>query len=181
MKKIFLAVCVATLFAACNSEGSKTDVTTTHTDTTDKSMMSTTTYTPSQGDITFKDRQLFIYQGDKWVATDKVTTMGNGVVVSTNGTIKNGEMTDSLAEGEIVSHTGDLYDKTGNAIHNAWDATKKGVNDAGNATKDGINKAGDAAKEGVNTAGEAAGKGLNAAGQAANKAVKDTKDAMDKK
>ena len=170
MKKFFLAVCVASLFAACNSEGSNSDTTTTNTDTTDRSMMSTTPYTPSEGDITFKDHQLLIYQGDKWVATDKVTTMGNGVVVYTNGTVKNGEMTDTLAEGEIVSHTGDLYDKTGNAIHDAWDATKKGVNDAGEAAKEGVNKAGDAAKEGVSSAS-----------QAANKAVKDTKEAMDKK
>lgn len=170
MKKIFLAVCVAAIFTACNSEGSQTDATTTNTDTTNRSMMSTDTYTPTEGDATFKDHYLMVYRGDKWVTTDKEMTMGNGAVVYTNGTVKNGEITDTLAEGEIVSHSGDLYDKAGNAIHDAWDGTKKGVNDAGDAAKEGINKAGDAAKEGVSSAG-----------QAANKAVKDTKKAMDKK
>lgn len=181
MKKIFLAVSVAALFTACNSQGSQTDATTTNTDTTDRSMMSTTAYTPTEGDATFKDQDLMVYKGDKWVATDKEMTMGNGVIVYTNGTVKNGEITDTLAEGEIVSHTGDLYDKAGNAIHDAWDATKKGVNDAGDAVEEGAKKAGDAAKEGVNKAGNAASKDFSTAGQAANKAVKDTKDAMDKK
>ncbi|MEO8823761.1 MAG: DUF6799 domain-containing protein [Ginsengibacter sp.] len=170
MKKIFLAVSIAALLTACNSQGSQTDATTSNTDTTDRSMMSTTAYIPTEGDATFKDQTLMIYKGDKWVATDKEMTMGNGVIVYTNGTVKNGEITDTLAEGEIVSHSGDLYDKAGNAIHDAWDATKKGVNDAG-----------DAVEEGVNKAGNAASKGFSSAGQAANKEVKVVKDAMEKK
>ncbi len=170
MKKIFLAVCIAGLISACNSKGSQNDATTVNTDTTDRSTMSTTAYVPTEGDATFRDHELMVYRGDKWVATDNEVTMGNGVVVHINGTVKNGEITDTLAEGEIVSHSGDLYDQAGNAIHDAWDVTKKGVNDAGDAVKEGANKAGDAID-----------KGLNSAGQAANKAVKDTKEAMDNK
>lgn len=181
MKKIFLISCLALLFAACDSPGSKKDEATSKTDTTDKSMMSTTLYTPTQGDVTFKDKQLMVYKGDKWVTTDQNQTVGNGMTVYTNGTVKNGELTDTLSEGEIVSHTGDLYDKAGNAIHDAWDAAKEGVNKAGEATKEGVNKAGNDAKDQINKAGEAAGKSLNTASEAANKAVKDTKEAMDKK
>jgi hypothetical protein len=176
MKKIFLAACTLALFMACNDQGSTTNADST-TDTTDRNMMTTTTYTPTEGDVTFKDHNVLIYKGDKWVPTEKSITMGNGVVVYMDGTVKNGEQTDTLFEGEIVSHTGDLYDQAGNAIHDAWDATKKGVNDAGDAVKEGADKA----ENEINKTGEAAGKELNTAGQAANKAVKDTKEALDKK
>jgi hypothetical protein len=176
MKKIFLAACALALFTACDNQGSTTNANNT-TDTTDRSMMSTTAYTPTEGDVTFKDHQVLVYKGDKWVSTDKSLTMGNGIVVSMDGTVKNGGQVDTLTEGEIVSHTGDLYDQAGNAIHDAWDATKKGVNDAGDSIEKGANKV----KDEINKTGEAAGKELNTAGQAANQAVKDTKDALDKK
>jgi hypothetical protein len=170
MKKTILISCLALAFAACVNPGTTKNESAPQADTTDKSTLSVTPYTPTQGDVTFRDKQLLIYKDDKWVATDKVQTMGNGIIVYTNGTVKNGELTDTLAQGEIVSHSGDLYDKAGNAIHDAWSAAKEGVN-----------KAGDAAKDEINKAGQAAGKDLNAAGEAANKAVKDTKEALDKK
>lgn len=169
MKKILLAICIAGLILACNNEGSNSEATST-ADTTDRSVMSTTAYVPTEGDATFKDQQLMIYKGDKWVTTDHQITMGNGVIVYTNGTVKNGEIIDTLAEGEIVSHSGDLYDKAGNAIHDAWNVTKKEINNATDSVQAGVNRAGDAVSKGVSSAGEAA-----------NNAVKDTKNAMDNK
>ncbi|HZW65878.1 MAG TPA: hypothetical protein VFF23_09335 [Hanamia sp.] len=181
MKKIFLLSCIISLLASCDSPGTQKEEVNSTTDTVDRSLATPTPYAASAGDVKFEDHNLYIYKGDKWVTTDKVQTMGNGVVVHTNGTITNGNLTDTLAEGEIVSHSGDLYDKAGNAIHDAWDAAKQGANTAADSVKSGVNAAGNAAKEGVKKAGDATDKGLSTAGQAANKAVKEAKDALDKK
>lgn len=181
MKKIFLFSCVIALLASCDSPGTQKEEVNSTTDTVNRSLATPTPYTAAPGDVKFEDHNLYIYKEDKWVTTDEEQTMGNGIVVHTNGTVTNGKLTDTLAQGEIVSHSGDMYDKAGNAINDAWNAAKEGVNTAADSVKSGVNAAGDAAKEGVQKAGEAAGKGLSSAGQAANKAVKDTKDAMDKK
>lgn len=181
MKKFFLLSCVVALFASCDSPGTQKEEVNASTDTIDRSLATPVPYTASAGDVKFENHNLYIYKEDKWVTTDKEQTLGNGIVVHTNGTITNGNLTDTLARGEIVSHSGDLYDKAGNAVHDAWNKAKEGANTAADSVKSGVNAAGDAAKEGVQKAGDAAGKGLSTAGQAANKAVKDAKDALDKK
>ena len=170
MKKIFLFSCIIALLASCDSPGTQKEEVNATTDTVNRSLATPTPYTAAAGDVKFEDHNLYIYKEDKWVTTDEEQTMGNGIVVHTNGTVTNGNLTDTLAQGEIVSHSGDMYDKAGNAINDAWNAAKEGVNTAADSINSGVNAAGDAARKGVSSAGEAA-----------NKAVKDTKDALDKK
>lgn len=133
MKKIFLSTCVAVALSACNSSGTN-DNTAVSTDSSTNTMMaSTTTYTPSEGDVTYRNDKLMVYKGNQWEETDNDQTVGNGVVVHTNGVVNQGDKTDTLTSGQVVSHTGTFFDKTGHAIKDAWTSTKHGVGEAGEA------------------------------------------------
>ncbi len=159
MKKIFLTACVAVALTACNSSGTN-DNTTVSTDSTTNTMMaSTTTYTPSEGDVTYRNDKLMVYKGNQWEEADNDQTVGNGVVVHTNGVVNQGDKTDTLTDGQVVSHTGTFFDKTGHAIKDAWTSTKKGVGEAGEAVGKAAGEAGEAV-------GNAASKTANAVGNA---------------
>lgn len=162
MKKIFLIACVAAAsLMACNSSETSDNsaTTTTTTDSTNDTMLATT-YTPSEGDVTFRNDKLMVYRNDGWVETTDQQTVGNGIIVHTNGQVTNGDQADTLTDGEVVSHTGTFFDKTGHAIKDAWGATKHGVGEAGEAV------------------GKAAGDAGEAVGHAASKTGKAVKDAV---
>jgi len=149
MKKIFLITFAAAALTACNS-ATTTENSTVNTDSvasadTNDSMSttvntSTTTYTPAEGDVTYKDNQLMVWRGNAWVKADDDVKMDDGVTVYKDGKVKKDNKTVTLDDGEVVDHNGNFFDKTGHAISDAWDATKKGVNEAGeaigNAAKD---------------------------------------------
>jgi len=159
MKKIFLTACVAAALTACNSTDTNSNTVTTDS-TTNTSMNVATGYTPNDGDVTYRNDKLMIYEDTTWVETDKDQTVGNGVVVHTNGTVTNGEQTDTLTGGQIVSKSGTFFDQSGHAIKDAWSATKHGVGEAGEAV------------------GKAAGEAGEAVGHAASKTAKTAKDAV---
>ncbi len=125
-------------------------------------MASTTTYTPSEGDVTFRNDKLMVYRNNEWVETDKEQTVGNGIVVHTNGAVSQGDKTDTLTDGQVVSSTGTFFDKSGNAIKDAWSSTKHGVGEAGEAV------------------GKAAGDAGEAVGHAASSAANAVKNTVDK-
>lgn len=161
MKKIFLTAFVAAALMACNSTDTDDNTTTTATaDSSTNTMMSTTAYTPSEGDVTFRNDKLMVYRNNGWEETTKEQTVGNGIVVHTNGAVTNGEQTDTLTDGQVVSHSGTFFDKSGRAIKDAWTSTKHGVGEAGEAV------------------GHAAGEAGEAVGHAASKTAKATKDAV---
>lgn len=144
MKKIFFTVFVAGALTACNSAETN-DTTATTTDSSNNTMMATsTTYTPSEGDVTYRNDKLMVYRNNQWEETDKEQTVGNGIVVHTNGAVSYGEKTDTLTDGQVVSHAGTFFDKSGNAIKDAWSATKHGVGEAGEAVGHAAGEAGEA-------------------------------------
>ena len=150
MKKIIAIALAAILLAACNDNGTD-NATIETTDTT--STMSTTTvstsYTPAEGDVTYREKKVRVWKNGDWVDADDDVKLDNGVVVYRTGKVKKDDREIELKDGEVVNRSGNFFDKTGRAIENAWDATKEGVKDAGKAVGNAAEKVGEEAKDAV--------------------------------
>ena len=150
MKKIIAIASAAILLAACNDNGTD-NATIETTDTT--STMSTTTvstsYTPAEGDVTYREKKVRVWKNGDWVDADDDVKLDNGVVVYRTGKVKKDDREIELKDGEVVNRSGNFFDKTGRAIENAWDATKEGVKDAGKAVGNAAEKVGEEAKDAV--------------------------------
>jgi hypothetical protein len=151
MKKIFAMAFAAFSLAACNNDhADTTTVDMTDTTTVDTTLTTTTTstaYTPAEGDVTYRDKNVMIYRNGQWVKTNEDVKMENGVVVRKSGKVEKEGKEVELKEGEVVNKTGNFFDKTGRAIDNAWDATKEGAKDAGRAVGNAAEKVGQKAKD----------------------------------
>lgn len=142
MKKIFLMASVVALLSACNANTDESTVETTDAsgvvDDSEAPVTTTQTivinkYTPADGDVIYRNNQLLVWRGDDWVIVEKDVTLENGVIIYRNGEVKKEGKTVKLKDGEVVTSVGKFFNKTGDAINDAWGSTKKGVNDAGNA------------------------------------------------
>jgi hypothetical protein len=133
MKKLFVLAVIAATVLSCNS--GNTDTTTTISDTTSNTATATT-YTPSEGDVKYRDGKLLVWRNNEWVVADDDVTLNDGVVVRRNGEVKRGDDVVVLKDGEVVDRSGRFFDEAGNAIEDAWDATKKGVKKAGEEVKE---------------------------------------------
>ena len=148
MKKLFLFAVIAGSFVACNEPATEetVDTDTIVTEVTE----TTTTYVAADGDVKKLDGVVMVYQNGEWVAAENDITLDNGVVITTTGEVKSTDGTIIiLEEGGTVSKTGQFFDRTGQAIENAWNATKEGVKDAGKAVGDAAGKAADKTEEAV--------------------------------
>lgn len=146
MKKFLTISLLAASLAACND--ASTDTTTVEKDTmvTAPATTTTVTYTPAEGDVTYRDGKVMVWRDNDWKAAEGDVTLDNGVVVSENGHVKRDATTEvTLDDGEVVTRSGNFFDKTGDAVSDGWDATKHGVKKAGEA----VGKAADAAKDAV--------------------------------
>jgi len=179
MKKIITMAFAAVSLAACNnteadnatvetdttstatSATSDTNSTTTSTtpDTTSTTTTTTTSsaYTAADGDVTYRDKKVRVMKGGKWVDADNDVKLDNGTVVYRNGRVKKDGKEIELKDGEVANRTGNLFDKSGRAIENAWDATKEGAKDAGKAVKEGAKDAGNAVKKAADKVGDKVG------------------------
>ena len=165
MKKIILMAIAAVSLAACNDNaGENTSVdsrdTSTGTVTTtldgtsgdtsnDTSTTASSGYVATEGDVTYRDRKVKVMRNREWVDADDDVKLDDGVVVYRSGRVKRDNKEIELEEGQVVTKTGNFFDKTGRAIENAWDATKEGVKDAGSAIKKAGKKTKEKAKDAV--------------------------------
>ena len=142
MKKTFLIASVVALLSACNANTDENTVLNTDTlgpvITAEAPVTTTETvvihkYTPAEGDVTYRNNQLMVWKGNDWVKVEKEVTLDNGIVVYKNGEVKKDGKTVKLEDGEVVTSVGEFFNKTGDAINDAWNSTKKGVKKAGNA------------------------------------------------
>lgn len=155
MKKIFAFAVLAASISACNDADNNTTTvdsdtsTTTTTVTTPDTLSQTTTatYTPAEGDVSYRNGKVVVWKNNDWVVSDKDVTLDNGVVVNRKGEVRRDKDVVNLEEGEVVSRTGNFFDKAGNAIDDAWDATKRGAKKAGNAIEKGAKKVGEKTKD----------------------------------
>jgi hypothetical protein len=167
MKKIIGLAFVAASLAACsdnqadNATLESGDTISSPTVTTEPAMdntgdtssvttnSTTTTYTPAEGDVTYREKKVRVMRNSQWVDADKDVTLDNGTVVYRDGRVKREDREIRLNEGEVVTRTGNFFDKTGRAIENAWDATKDGAKKAGKAVGNAAEKVGEKAKKAV--------------------------------
>ena len=168
MKKIILMASAACFLVSCDSPK---DANTTNAITTDSNGVITQTttttriYAPTDGDVMMKDGKTMVWKDGAWIATTGNTTMTNGMVISSDGMVRQNTRSIKLLEGEAVTKTGYFFDRAGAAIDNAWDATKRGVNKAADATGDALQDA-----------GRAIGKGARKIGDKTDSIVKDIKN-----
>ena len=132
MKKLFVVGMIGATMLSCNSGTSET---TTKSDTT-ANAATTTTYTPAEGDVSYRNGKVVVWRNNDWVIADDDVTLNDGVVVRRNGEVKRGDDVVVLKDGEVVDKSGRFFDKAGNALEDAWQGAKKGVKKAGEEVKE---------------------------------------------
>lgn len=151
MKRILAMAFAASWLVACSDNNSAEN--STINDGTDAPISSpaptTTTYTASDGDVTYRDDKVLVYRNNDWVEADKDVTLDNGVVVYRDGRVKKEDKEVKLEDGEVVNKTGDFFDRTGNAIDKGWNDVKAGAKEMGKDIEKGANKVGDKAEDAV--------------------------------
>ena len=150
MKRIFFSVFAAVALAACGE--SQTDSTTSaDTMTTTEAYAGNTagTRTPGDGDVTWQDNRVRVYRNNTWEDANDDVRFDNGVVVRRDGRVVRDGREYEYEDGYIVDRDGNVWDRTGNAMADAWDATKHGVKEAGKAIGDAGEAVGEKAKDAV--------------------------------
>ncbi len=129
MKKILLVATVG--FMVSCSDGKKDAETTTET-----TESTTTTYTASEGDVTYKGGKVMVYRNNAWVDADDDIRFDNGIVVRRTGRVVKDNDEYELEEGVVVTRKGDFFDRAGNAIEDGWEGVKKGFRKVKEEVKD---------------------------------------------
>jgi hypothetical protein len=145
MRKILMIALTASLFAACNDA----ENTTTESDTTSSTMtappvdgtVSSPGYAPQEGDVSYREKRVQVWRGGTWVDSDEDVKLDNNVVVYRNGRASRDGREIELEDGVIVDRSGNVFDRTGAAVSNAWENVKE----AGKDVKDEVT--GDEAKD----------------------------------
>lgn len=145
MKKVILLAGIAASISACNNESR--DNTTVEADTINHTTTAPAAYTPTDGDLTYKNGKVMVWKNNEWVETDNDVTLDDGTVVHRDGKVEKDKKVVVLDDGEVVDKSGRFFDKAGNAIENAWDATKEGAKETGEAVKKGAGKVGKEVKD----------------------------------
>jgi hypothetical protein len=117
--------------------------------TTSTTTTTTTTHTPVEGDVTYEGGRVRVYKGTTWTDADDDVKLDNGVVIHKNGQATRDGVDVTWDDGYIVDRSGNVWDRTGNAISDAWDATKHGVKKAAHAVGHEANKVEEKAKDAV--------------------------------
>lgn len=149
MKKIIALAFTACIFAAC-SDGDTEE--TTYTDTTTvitEPVAPVAVHTPTEGDVTYNSGKVQVYRTDRWEDANEDVRFDNGVVIRRNGRVVKDNNEYEWEEGYVVDREGNVWDRTGNAIGDAWDATRHGVRKAGQAIGNTAERVGEKAKDAV--------------------------------
>jgi hypothetical protein len=153
MKKFIAMALVAVSVVACNDDSdtsaSTTDTTTVITADTTSVNSTSAVYTAADGDVTYRNKKLMVWRNGAWVESNEDVRLENGVVVYRTGRVTRDGKEVNLEDGEVVTRTGNFFDRSGQAIENAWDKTKEGVKDAGKAVGNAAEKAAHKVKDAV--------------------------------
>lgn len=152
MKKIAMIAGAFAFFTACDS-AERTETTIENADSATNSAVvteqTTRTYSPADGDVTYRGGKVMVYRNNDWVEADEDVTLEGGVVVKRNGEVVRDGKTVKLEEGESIDRSGNFWNSVGDAIEDGWDATKEGAKDAGQAIKKGAQEVGGAIESAV--------------------------------
>jgi hypothetical protein len=159
MKALIIVALATVSLAACNNSTTQTTETTNDTATTTVSKPDTSslvstpnisaTYTPGEGDVSYRNRKVVVMRNGQWVDAETDVTLDSGVLVSRSGKVKREGKEVTLGDSEVVTKSGNFFDRTGNVLSKAWDATKEGVKDAGQAVGKAARKVGEKARDAV--------------------------------
>jgi hypothetical protein len=144
MKKVFvLAFAGVSILAACNdNQSSINDDSTERQDTstvvTDAPPTTYSAYTPAEGDVSYRDKQVMVYRNGAWVRSDEDVKLDNGIVVYRTGVAKKDDKEVELEEGVVVNKEGDFFDRTGKAMENMWSDVKKGAGKVKEEAKEAV-------------------------------------------
>jgi hypothetical protein len=142
MKKAFvLAFAGVSILVACNDNQTSSindDRQDTTTVVTDAPPTTYTTYTPVEGDVTYRDKKVLVYRNGAWVEANEDVKLDNGIVVYRTGVVKKDDKEVELEEGVVVNREGDFFDRTGKAMENMWSDIKKGAKKVKEETKEAV-------------------------------------------
>lgn len=151
MKKILTLAFAACTFAACSDNDadgtSAADTVAVVTEPAPPVDNSTPGYTPGDGDVTYNAGKVQVYRTDRWEDANEDVTMDDGIVIRRSGRVVKDNNEYEWEEGYVVDRRGNVWDRTGNALGDAWDATRYGVKKAGQAIGNTAERVGDKAKD----------------------------------
>lgn len=153
MKKIWILVLASGLFAACNNNDATDDTTYGDTMITEPGVVNDgamVSRAPMEGDIIYTEGEVRVYRNDGWQDADAEIRLEDGTVIYADGRASRNGTIVMLEDGYIVDRKGNVWDRAGNTISDAWDATKHGVKEAGKAIGEAAEKTGDKVKDAVN-------------------------------
>lgn len=144
MKRILALAFAASWLVACNDNNSAENATTNDREEApiNSPAPSSTTYSPSDGDVTYQGDKVRVYRNGDWTDADNDVTLDNGAVVYRDGRVKRDDKEVELEDGEVVNKSGNFFDKTGNAIEKGWKDVKKGAKEMGKDIEKGAKKVG---------------------------------------
>ena len=132
MKMLLLAAGILFL-VSCKDEKKDATTTTNETETT-----TSTTYTPGEGDVSYRGGKLVVYRNNAWVDADGDITVDNGVIVRRTGRVARDNEEYELEDGVVVTRKGDFFDRAGNAIENGWEGVKRAFRNVKAEVKDAL-------------------------------------------
>ena len=88
MKHLFVLTVMAATILSCNSN---TDTTTSTKTDTSSNAATSTTYAPSEGDVTYRNGKVMVWRNNDWVVTDDDVSLNDGVIVRKNGEVRRGD------------------------------------------------------------------------------------------
>jgi hypothetical protein len=152
MKKFILMIVGSLFLLSCDNKQTSTETTMESKDVGDsvvttETTTTTSTYIPSEGDVSYRNGKVVVWKNNAWVETSGDVVMNDGVVIKANGEVTKDGKQMRLEEGESVNTSGKFFNKTGEALEDAWDATKKGVRKAGEAIEKAGKKLGEEIKD----------------------------------
>lgn len=150
MKNLLLLLLFTGAFAACNeSEAEETTATDSTVMTKEAPAPEPSARKAAEGDVSYEGGRVRLYRDNTWGDVNEDIMLDNGVVIRRDGrAMKDGEEY-ALEDGYIMDREGNVWDKTGKTVSDAWDATKHGVKKGAQAVGDAAEKAGEKARDAV--------------------------------
>lgn len=130
MKRMILIAGLSVFFFACHTESE------TATSTSTNAAMAPAKYQPMEGDVMYNNGDLYVMRNSQWVEIEDNVVFKNGVTVYPDGRVVKDGKTIQLDEGEKVDQSGNIFDKAGNWLQDAWQGIKKGAGEVKDEVSD---------------------------------------------
>jgi hypothetical protein len=127
MKRLVLIAGLAIFFSACHTE---------KTNTSSNMAKAPLYYQPAAGDAMYSNGDLYVWRNNQWVEVEDDVGFRNGVTVYPDGRVVKDGKTLQLDDDQKVDQSGNIFDKAGNLLKDAWQGVKKGAGEVKEEAKD---------------------------------------------